>query len=330
MSQVEKRSMREGFAAGLKSVAAVDSEVIFLGCDVTRSLFLHDFAAKYPKQYFSIGIAEQNAASVAAGLALAGKKPVFATYAAFATTRALDQIRMSICYNQAKVLIGGAHAGLSVGPDGGSHQALEDIAVMRTLPGMRVVLPADANETEAAVRYYLRGNMTSPTYIRFGRNVVPNFTTQDAFTPGAEVVFRSGKTDLLIIAYGATVWNAIEAAREMRAEGQFSPTVLAVKTLGDGLADNVIIQEARATANLLVVEEHQLQGGVASYVCELLTSKQNIAHSIPRIFRAGVEGVFGQSGTPEELYHKHMLSVDGIKASAHMFKIVAYLKGRLC
>ena len=299
-----KRSMREGFARAVKGAAAEDGRVLLLGCDVTRSLFLHDFATLYPHQYISVGIAEQNAASIAAGVALLGAKPIFATYAAFATTRALDQIRMSICYNNAHVLIAGAHAGLSVGPDGGSHQALEDIAVMRTLPGMRVVLPADAHETEAAVRYYLQ-HLDSPVYIRFGRNDVPLFTPPAlTFHPGAEVLLQ-GVGGCVIFAHGAMVWHALEVSELLKNNG-IHPTVIAVRTLGDGLADAVIREQASRATFFVTLEEHQVQGGLGGYVAEVLSSV--CAPHPSRLLRLGVEGAFGMSGTPTELYDYYGLS----------------------
>ena len=304
MSQFTLSSMREGFARGVKRAAAEDAHVVLLGCDVTRSLFLHDFAAEFPTQYVSVGIAEQNAASIAAGLALCGDKPIFATYAAFATTRTLDQIRMSICYNHVPVLIAGAHAGLSVGPDGGSHQALEDIAVMRTLPAMQVVLPADVNQTEAAVHFYLR-RLDTPVYIRFGRNDVPNFTApQQEFRPGAEVVYQ-GTSGCVLLAHGAMVWNAMRAAEQLHASGIY-PTVVAVKTLGDGLADPLIRDLAQEAALLVTIEEHQIQGGLGGYIAELLG--ETPLRPAQRLIRLGVRGAFGMSGTPEQLYDYYGLT----------------------
>ena len=308
MSQCTLSSMREGFARGVKLVAATDPRVVLLGCDVTRSLFLHDFSELFPNQYVSVGIAEQNAASIAAGLALCGDKPIFATYAAFATTRALDQIRMSICYNHVPVLVAGAHAGLSVGPDGGSHQALEDIAVMRTLPSMRVVLPADANETESAVRFYLQ-HLDTPVYIRFGRNDVPNFTDPSReFVLGAELLCE-GTSGCVLFAHGAMVWHALGAAELLRADG-VHPTVVAVKTLGDGLADTLIRDLAQQATLLVTIEEHQVQGGLGGYVAETLGDVP--LRPSQRLIRLGVCGAFGMSGTPEQLYDYYGLTPEKI------------------
>jgi len=313
MTVTEKSAMRTGFAKGVRIAAKEDSNVILLGCDVTHSLFLDTLSDQLPQQYLSIGIAEQNAAGIAAGLALCGKKPIFATYAAFATTRALDQIRMSICYNNAGVFIAGAHAGLSVGADGGSHQALEDIAVMRSLPGMTVVLPCDANETEAATRYYLGGKMGSPVYMRFGRNEIPNFTAPEKeFKAGAEFLHR-GDGSFFIITHGAMVWNCLEVIERLGVQG-IHASLIQIRTLGDGLADT-IIREARSAQNVLVVEEHQVQGGVGEYVTRVL-SDTHATKPLASITCLGVNGVFGQSGTPEDLYQLHGLSADKISTTA--------------
>ncbi len=313
MSDVQMCAMRAGFAKGVLELARLSSKIMLLGCDVTRSLFLDSFRTELPKQYISVGIAEQNAAGIAAGLALCGKKPVFATYAAFATTRALDQIRMSICYNNAGVFIAGAHAGLSVGPDGGSHQALEDIAVMRTLPGMTVVLPRDANETEAAIYHYLGGKMRSPVYMRFGRNEVPNFTEPKTyFMPGAGILSQ-GDGRLTIVTHGALVWHCKEALKKLAQHGVY-PKLIQIRTLGDGLAENVLLDECDSPC-VLVVDEHQQQGGVGSYVAEVL-SRYPIPRSCPYVKCLGINDAFGQSGTPEELYQHYGLSTDKIYEAA--------------
>jgi len=313
MIVTEKSAMRTGFAKEVRAIAQTDPSVILLGCDVTRSLFLDSFAEELPEQYLSIGIAEQNAAGIAAGLALCGKKPVFATYAAFATTRALDQIRMSICYNNAGVFIAGAHAGLSVGPDGGSHQSLEDIAVMRSLPGMTVVLPCDANETAAATMYYLEGEMDSPVYMRFGRNEVPNFTAPEKeFKAGAELLHK-GDGSFFIVTHGAMVWNCLEVVERLEAQG-VHPSLIQIRTLGDGLAD-AVIRESHSAQSVLVVEEHQVQGGVGEYVARILGANDSMS-PLSNITCIGVNSVFGQSGTPEELYQLHGLSADKIFTTA--------------
>lgn len=313
MNAPQKCAMRTGFAKGVLAAAQADPKVMLLGCDVTRSLFLDRLRSELPKQFLSVGIAEQNAASIAAGLALSGRKPIFATYAAFATTRALDQIRMSICYNHAPVLIAGAHAGLSVGPDGGSHQALEDIAVMRTLPGMTVVLPADANETQTATEYYLKGIMTTPIYMRFGRNEIPNFTPENQeFTPGAQCLHK-GDSLLAIVTHGAMVWNCLQVVQQLENNG-LHPTLIQIRTLGDGLAEKLLLT-LQNYAHILVVEEHQVQGGVGGYVAERL-SDASTQKTIPSVTCLGVNGRFGQSGTPEELYEIYGLSTDKILSVA--------------
>lgn len=303
MDEIGRHSMREGFAQGVKEVAAANSDVILLGCDITRSLFLHDFGKQFPSQYLSIGIAEQNAASIAAGLALCGKRPILASYAAFITTRALDQIRMSICYNGLNVFIAGAHAGLSPAQDGGSHQSLEDIAVMRALPKMTVVLPCDANETAAAVRYYLGGTMERSVYLRFGRNDIPDLTPPNQpFQPGAKLLQSNTSlvgTSIAIITSGALVWHALEAAKILKKECNITPTVLQICTLGDGRAD-ALVATTIASANIVFVfDEHRQHGGICSYTLECA-----VKHRVKSKFvLKGVENdIFGESGYPEILY----------------------------
>ncbi|MGP1362563.1 MAG: transketolase family protein [Bacteroides sp.] len=313
MDEIERHSMREGFAQGVKEVAAANSDVILLGCDITRSLFLHDFGKQFPSQYLSIGIAEQNAASIAAGLALCGKRPILASYAAFITTRALDQIRMSICYNELNIFIAGAHAGLSPAQDGGSHQSLEDIAVMRSLPKITVVLPCDANETAAAVRYYLGGTMERSVYLRFGRNEIPELTPHNqSFQPGAKL-WRTSESlvgrSIAIITSGALVSYALDAAHKLERECNIFASVLQIRTLGDGMADALVAITVASAEIVFVFDEHRQHGGVCSYVLEC-AAKHKVRS---KFFLRGVEdNIFGESGYPEILYWHTMLDEDGM------------------
>lgn len=299
------------------AAAERDARVILLGSDVTGSLGLADFASRFPRQFISLGIAEQNAAGVAAGLALAGLRPVFATYATFATTRALDQIRVSICYNGAPVLIGGAHAGISVGPDGATHQALEDIATTRVLPGMRVVSPCDANQTTAATLALLTAEHPEPTYIRFGREAVPNFTDPAApFELGAPITLATGK-DVTIVATGHMVYHALVAA-DILAERGVSAEVINVHTIKP-LPDSFVATLAQARRPIVTVEEHQAAGGLGSAILEGLAP-----YGAPPVAVMGVHDTFGQSGSPEALMVAYYLTGQDIAKRAQELLAAAH------
>ncbi len=296
---------RKGFADAVTDCAAEQKGIVLLGSDVTGSLMFGRFKEQYSHRFFSLGIAEQNAACVAAGMAKNGLLPVMATYATFCTTRALDQIRVSICYNEAKVVIGGAHAGISVGPDGATHQALEDIAIMRSLPGMTVISPCDANECYAATRWALGEEAKGPVYIRFGRAPIPNFTDRgNAFTPGEMPLLRKGK-DLLIVATGAMVWESLRAAELLEAQG-VEVGVVNLRSIKPIDKDRLIAL-AQGVKGVVTVEEHQVSGGMGGAVSEVLSQY------CPRPMRIlGMRDCFGESGEPAELLAKFGLDAGGI------------------
>jgi len=275
-------------------------EVIVLGADITTSVGADLFAESCPRQFISLGIAEQNCVGVAAGLALEGKIPVFVTYAVFAALRTTDQLRVSVCYNNLHVVTGGAHAGLSVGPDGATHQALEDLAVMRVLPNMTVLSPCDATQTKLAIQHAIH-KVSGPVYIRFGRAPVPDFTSET-------LVFEVGKGQLLhpgndaaIIATGHMVWEALKAASSLLEEG-IRARVINIHTVKP-IDREILITAARETGAVVTAEEHQVTGGLGSAVAEVLA----VTCPVPMSF-VGMKDRFGESGQPIELMKKYGLT----------------------
>ncbi len=304
MSDLKLRPTRFGFGKGLADVAAEDSRIVGLGADITSSVSMNFFRDNFPHRFHSFGIAEQNIASVAAGMALNGYLPVFSTYATFVTTRALDQIRVSICYNNLHVIIGGAHAGISVGPDGATHQALEDLAIMRTLPYMTVLSPCDATQAELAVRQAVL-NCNGPVYIRFGREPVPDFTPDDQeFSIGKGQILAEG-SDLTIVATGHMVYESLQAAMLLKKEG-ISTQVVNVHTIKP-IDRELLVLCARKTGLVITVEEHQVLGGLGSAVAEVLVQENPC-----RMEMIGIPDCFGESGTPQELLRKYGLDSHSI------------------
>jgi transketolase len=299
---------RFGFGEGVFEAARENIHVVGLGADITGSVSMNLFAEAFPERFFSLGIAEQNCIGVAAGMALSGKTPVFSTYGVFAAMRATDQIRISVCYNNLHVIIGGAHAGISVGPDGATHQALEDIAMMRVLPNMTVISPCDATQTRWATIKAIN-ELNGPVYIRFGREAVPNFTpaSQD-FQIGKGQTLREGK-DISIIATGHMVWEALQAASELEKEGM-DARVINIHTIKP-IDQEVVIRAARETGCILTAEEHQIMGGFGSAVAEVVVKN----HPVPMDF-VGMMDRFGESGQPEELMQKYELTSHSIKEKA--------------
>ena len=281
--------------------------MVVLDGDVGRSLGTGAFRDRFPERYRNLGIAEQNIAGCAAGLALEGFIPVYSTYGVFAVGRALDQIRTSICNMNLRVRIGGAHGGTSVGPDGGTHQALEDIAQTRSLPGMTVLVPADAGQTREAVLASL--GIPGPVYLRFGRNPVPAVYRESVpVAAGRGNLLRKGR-DLLIVACGAMVAHALDAAVLLSGKGLSVSVIdmVSVKPL-DG---ELILKAAGGAAGVVTAEDHQTAGGLGGAVAEFL------GEHLPRPMRIlGVPGRFGESGTPEELRGLFGLTAEGIAAAA--------------
>lgn len=298
---------KTGFGEGVAESGKKNINVIGLGADITTSVGMNFFAEKFPERFFSLGIAEQNCAGVAAGLALDGKIPVFSTYSTFATLRAGDQIRVSICYNNLHVLIGGAHAGISVGPDGATHQALEDIAMMRVLPNMTVLSPCDATQTKLATIAAIEKN-NGPVYIRFGREAMPNFTNENAgFKIGKGELFKEGN-DVTIIATGHLTWEALQAAYKLEEDG-ISARVLNIHTIKP-LDEEIILKAAKETKAIVTAEEHQITGGLGSAIAEVIVKN----FPVPIEF-VGMPDCFGESGQPYELMDKYGMTSKHIIAA---------------
>ena len=298
------KATKTGFGEGVLAAARKDDRVVGLGADITNSVGMNLFAEAYPERFFSMGIAEQDCVAVAAGMALNGKTPVFSTYGVFAAHRANDQIRISVCYNNVHVVIGGAHAGISVGPDGATHQALEDLAVMRVLPHMTVLSPCDATQAKIAVQKAI-SECTGPVYVRFGREPVPDFTDENQnFTIGKAQLMREGD-DVTIVATGHEVWESLQAA-EMLCKKGIEARVINMHTIKP-LDGEILVQAAEQTRLIITVEEHQKSGGLGSAVTEFLTE----VHPI-KVVRIGVEDRFGESGKATELMHKYGLDAQCI------------------
>lgn len=303
-SKLEMVPTRMGFGKGLVEAGDKDKQVVALCCDLTESTQVHLFAQKFPDRYIEVGIAEQNMACVAAGLALQGKIPFMTSYATFSPGRNNEQIRTAICINNVPVKIGGMHAGVSVGPDGMTHQALEDIALMRVLPRMVVIVPCDAMEAQkATVAAAFNGK---PTYLRFGREKTPVFTTiETPFEIGRAEIFREGK-DATIVGCGSLLYNALIAAEELASEG-IDCEVINSHTIKP-LDEKTILASAQKTGCMVSVEEHQIAGGLGSAVAECLAKN----HPVPQEF-IGIQDRFGESGQPDELLAAFHLDVPDIK-----------------
>nr|NQU90136.1 transketolase family protein [Bacteroidota bacterium] len=293
------KSTKSGFGEGVLEAGRKNKNVVGIGADITTSVGMNLFADIFPERFVSLGIAEQNCVGVAAGLALSGKVPVFSTYGVFAALRATDQIRISLCYNDVHVVIGGAHAGISVGPDGATHQALEDIAMMRVLPNMTVISPCDATQAKIATERAIL-ELNGPVYIRFGREAVPDFTDNDQdFKIGKGQLLADG-TDVTIAATGHMVWEALEACRLLKEEN-ISARVINIHTIKP-IDEEIILKAAKETGAIVTAEEHQIYGGFGSAVAEVLVKN----NPVPMEF-VGMPDCFGESGKPEELMQKYGL-----------------------
>jgi transketolase len=289
---VAMKKTREGFGHALVDLGEADPRVVVMVGDLTESTMVSFFAEKFPDRFFEIGIAEQNMAAIAAGLAALGKIPFFATYGAFASCRSADQIRVSIAYSNLPVKIGGAHGGISVGPDGATHQAMEEFAIIRAIPNMNLVVPCDYWEARKATRAAV--DVPGPVYIRFGREDVPVVTDEATpFTFGKGEVFGEG-TDVTVIACGVMVYEALRAREAMRAKG-VSVRVVNLHTIKP-LDRALIVRVAKETGAIVTAEEHQIHGGLGGAVAEVLVQE----HPVP-VEMVAVHDRFGQSGKPAEL-----------------------------
>ncbi len=301
---LEMKPTRDGYGKGLVEAGEKDERIVVLCADLSESTRSHWFAEKFPERFIQLGVAEQNMATVAAGLANYGKIPFISSYAAFSPGRNNEQIRTTIALNNVPVKIGGAHAGISVGPDGATHQALEDAGLMRMLPRMTVLVPCDAIEAQKAT--VAAAQLPGPVYIRFGREKSPVFTTEKTpFEVGKAQVFREGK-DVTIIGAGMLMHNALVAAEELSKEG-IDATVINSPSLKPFDTDT-LSNSAKKTGAVVSVEEHQIAGGLGSIVAEALA----LNHPTPQEF-IGVHDRFGESGEPDQLIEAFGMGVESIK-----------------
>jgi len=304
LTKVEMAPTRQGYGKGVVQAGEKDSRVVVLCADLMESTMSHWFYEKFPERYVELGVAEQNMATIAAGMANYGKIPFIASYAAFSPGRNNEQIRTTISLNNVPVKIAGAHAGISVGPDGATHQQLEDIALMRVQPNMVVIVGCDALEVQKAT--FAAAFNGKPTYIRFGREKSPVFTTQDTpFEIGRAEIFREGK-DVAIIGCGMLLYNALIAAEELSKEG-IECMVINSHTVKP-LDEKAVIEAAQKTGAVVSVEEHQINGGLGSAIAECLSRN----YPVPQEY-IGVQNRFGESGNPDELIEKFGMGAGSIK-----------------
>jgi len=308
---VGKESTRVGFGQGLLKAAIKDDNIVGLCADLTGSTKMSFFADKFPERFVQVGVAEQNLASVASGMAAMGKIPFISSFSIFSPGRNWEQIRTTICYNDQPVKIASTHSGLTVGPDGGSHQALEDIALTRVLPNMIVISPCDALEAEKAT--IAISKVSKPTYLRLTRDKTPIITTEDTpFEIGkANIVFipEVGLASVGVIATGTILSNVLLAAKLLEKNNNLKIKILNLSTIKP-LDSEAVIALAKETKNIVTVEDHQIEGGMGSAVAECLS--KNYPTKIKFI---GVNNRFGQSGTASELLEHYGMDVQSIMRS---------------
>jgi transketolase len=301
-----KKATRDGFGAGLLEAGKAHGNVVALCADLIGSLKMEAFIEHFPERFFQTGIAEANMMGIAAGLATGGKIPYTGTFANFSTGRVYDQIRQSIAYSHKNVKICASHAGVTLGEDGATHQILEDIGMMRMLPGMTVICPCDYNQTKAATMAI--AEHYGPVYLRFGRPSWPNFTQEGQhFEIGKAQLLASG-SDVSIFATGHLVWNAIEAARQLATEG-ISCEIINIHTIKP-LDEEAILDSVSKTRRVVTAEEHQRNGGLGDAVAQVLARRL----PVPVEFVA-VNDSFGESGTPDQLLDKYGLGIKDVAAA---------------
>jgi transketolase len=302
-----KKDTRSGFGAGLTELGKTNENVVALCADLTGSLKMDAFKANHPQRFFQVGIAEANMMGMAAGLTIGGKIPFTGTFANFSTGRVYDQIRQSIAYSGKNVKICASHAGVTLGEDGATHQILEDLGLMKMLPGMTVINTCDYNQTKAATLAIAEHH--GPVYLRFGRPKVANFTPENGeFNIGKAVVLQEG-TDVTIIATGHLVWEALEAAKALNEKG-ISAEVINIHTIKP-LDEEAIIKSAKKTGCVVTAEEHNFLGGLGESVARTLS----LNSPTPQEFVA-TNDTFGESGTPAQLLEKYGLNAENITLKA--------------
>ncbi|MEK7593227.1 MAG: transketolase C-terminal domain-containing protein, partial [Patescibacteria group bacterium] len=313
--EIEQAPTRNGYGEGLVEAGEKNKNIVVLCADLKESTRSQPFAEKFPERYIEMGVAEQNMAGVAAGLGVSGKIPFISSYAVFSPGRNWEQIRTAIAYNDSNVKICGAHAGVSVGPDGATHQAIEDIATMRVIPNMKVIVPCDAVEAKKAT--IAASKIWGPVYLRFAREKTPVMTTEDTpFVPGkayelwnppsAQLGGGGKKPQVVIIGCGPLLYNALLAAKELEEDG-VSAIVLNNHTIKP-IDEKKIIEVAKKCGAVVTIEEHNVIGGLGGAVAEILAEN----YPAPMEF-VGMKDCFGESGQPEELIEKYKMGVEDIK-----------------
>ena len=304
-SKLESKPTRDGFGRGMLEAGKVNQNIVALTADLAESTRVEWFQKEFPDRFIEMGVAEQNLVTVASGMANVGKIPFITSYATFSPGRNWEQIRTTVCINDMPVKVIGNHAGLTVGPDGATHQALEDIAIMRTLPNMTVIVPADMHQANAATRAIAETG--KPAYLRLGRSGVPTFTTVETpFEIGkAQVVYETESADVTIIACGSLVYEALQAVKMLEDKG-INADVINLHTIKP-IDRNAIVAAAKKTGAIVTAEEHQIMGGMGSAVAEVVVEE----FPVPMEF-VGVRDSFGQSGTPEELLKFYKVDRDAI------------------
>ena len=309
---LEKKDTRSGFGDGLYELGLQNENVVGLCADLTGSLKMNKFQDEFPDRFFQVGIAEANMMGLAAGLATSGKIPFTGTFANFSTGRVYDQIRQSIAYSGKNVKICASHAGLTLGEDGATHQILEDIGMMKMLPGMTVINPCDYNQTKLATLAI--AEHYGPVYLRFGRPKWPIFTeANDKFEIGKAQLMKSG-SDVTIAATGHMVWQAVQAAEELAQKG-INAEVLNIHTIKP-LDEDAILDSVSKTRAIVTAEEHQMNGGLGDSICQVLSRRMPTPVEL-----VAVNDRFGESGKPEDLLNKYGLGVsDVVKAAETVLK----------
>ncbi len=303
MSEIKKLATREGYGAALKALGAAHDDIIVMDADLAAATKTAVFKKEFPDRFFNAGIAEGNMMGVAAGLAATGKTVFASSFAMFAVGRAFEQIRNSIAYPHLNVKIAATHGGLSVGEDGATHQCNEDFALMRSLPNMTIICPADAVEAEAAVKAAYEHD--GPVYLRFGRLAIPVFNDESyEFTWGKSVTLREGK-DATIIANGLMVYEALQAADALKEEG-INVRVINMHTVKP-IDEEAVLKAAEETPFILTAEEHSIIGGLGEAICSFLSEKKPT-----KVIRVGVNDEFGQSGPAAEVLKLYGLSAENI------------------
>lgn len=303
---VEKVATRTGYGEGLVALGETNPSVVVLSADLTESTKANKFAEKYPERFFEMGVAEQNMAAVAAGLGVTGKSAFISSYATFSPGKNLETLRTTTVYNDANVKIAGHHAGLMTGPDGATHQATEDLAITRSWPKMRVIVPCDSHQAAKATMY--AGDTYGPFYLRFTRDNTPLITTTDTpFEFGkAQTFWITDNAQAAIFATGYMLFYALQAAKELEEEG-INILVTNIHTIKP-IDEEAIISIARQTGAIVSVEDHQVDGGLGSAIAEVLAKN----HPTPQEF-IGLQNIFGESGKIDELLTKYKMDKDAIK-----------------